>query len=392
MILRASPPVQRPGSDVLLWLSAFGLALVVNGLILAFWVLVGPSWSRRLPQVVEPKPEETRMVTVYAMPQEPPAPEVVEDEPEPPAPQPPGRRPFVRTSEDQSAEPPVAARFQGERNTQATSDRAPDPTAPELPQQAGREPLREGELETTESDYQDGPLAAANDPAEMPVADPTPVAEVPIEQNSPPPTPLPSPAAAASSPPPPRPALAEGPLPVDVPVPPEPELVRETAEEDSPRAEVVESPPERAVVRPETAVESTPPARPQVDDPAFSGFQRKTVIRGSISRTGRSALDVADTPLGRYQAQISRAVEQEWQRNCVRHRDFITPGFLTVRFFVLPNGKVRNVQFVGEMETGTIQKGFTLNSIRNAAIPPMPPALQREFRGEPLELIYNFYF
>ena len=177
-----------------------------------------------------------------------------------------------------------------------------------------------------------------------------------------------------------------------MPVPPEPELAREPAEQDSPRAEVVENPPETAALRPETTAESTPPARPQVDDPAFSGFQRKTVIRGSISRTGRSALDVADTPLGRYQAQISRAVEQEWQRNCVRHRDFITPGFLTVRFFVMPNGKVRNVQFVGEMETGTIQTGFTLNSIRNAAIPPMPPALQREFRGEPLELIYNFYF
>ncbi len=127
-------------------------------------------------------------------------------------------------------------------------------------------------------------------------------------------------------------------------------------------------------------------------EPAFKGFQRKTAVIGSISRTGRSALDVEDSPLGRYQAALSRAVEQEWQRNCVRHRDFITPGFLTVRFFVEPGGKVRSVQFVGDMETGEVQKGFTLNSIRDAAIPPMPPALRKEYDQEPLELVFRFYF
>jgi hypothetical protein len=124
----------------------------------------------------------------------------------------------------------------------------------------------------------------------------------------------------------------------------------------------------------------------------FSGNQRKKAIVGSISRSGRSALDVADSPLGRYQAVISRAVEQEWQRNCVRHRDFITPGFLTVRFFVETSGKVRTVQFVGQMETGEVQKGFTLNSIRDAEIPAMPAAVKKDFAKEPLELIFNFYF
>jgi hypothetical protein len=103
-------------------------------------------------------------------------------------------------------------------------------------------------------------------------------------------------------------------------------------------------------------------------------------------------LDVEDSPLGRYQAIISRAVEQEWQRNCVRHRDFITPGFLTVRFFVEADGKVRSVQFVGDMETGEVQKGFTLNSIRNAEIPAMSRSLRKEYDKEPLELIFRFYF
>jgi len=56
------------------------------------------------------------------------------------------------------------------------------------------------------------------------------------------------------------------------------------------------------------------------------------------------------------------------------------------------SGKNRSVQFVGDMETGEVQKGFTLNSIRDAAIPAMPPALRREYDEEPLELIFRFYF
>jgi len=76
----------------------------------------------------------------------------------------------------------------------------------------------------------------------------------------------------------------------------------------------------------------------------------------------------------------------------VRYRDFITPGFLTVRFLVEPDGGVRSVQFVEVVEAGEIQKGFTLNSIRGAPIPPMPAELRRDLKGDPLELIYNFYF
>jgi hypothetical protein len=50
------------------------------------------------------------------------------------------------------------------------------------------------------------------------------------------------------------------------------------------------------------------------------------------------------------------------------------------------------VRFVGNMETGEIQKGFTLNAIRDADIPAMPPSLKKEFEKEPLELIFNFLF
>jgi hypothetical protein len=267
--------------------------------------------------------------------------------------------------------------FIGERDTRATSDRTPVADAPPLPSQAGIEPRDATDIETTESDYQDGELAADNPAAPTPEA-----AVVP----SPPPLPLqePAPTTAASAPPP-REVLLEGPKPVDVQVP------RETAtgEEIKPTPEPRPAQAENTPPAPAVAEQPKPAAS---DKPAFRGFQRKTAIVGSISRTGRSSLDVEDSALGRYQAAISRAVELEWQRNCVRHRDFITPGFLTVRFFVETSGKVRSVQFVGDMETGEVQKGFTLNSIRDASIPPMPTTLRNEYDKEPLELLFRFYF
>lgn len=181
--------------------------------------------------------------------------------------------------------------------------------------------------------------------------------------------------------------LLQGPNPVDVEVAkPAPEKVLPPPPQTQPTSETAAKP------TPEQKPPATAKTEPQPGQPGFRGHQRKTAIRGSISRTGRSAVDVADSPLGRYQAVISRAVELEWQRNCVRHRDFITPGFLTVRFFVETNGKVKSVQFVGDMQTGEIQKGFTLNSIRDAEIPAMPKEIRGDYKDDSLELIFNFYF
>ncbi|MEO5712344.1 MAG: hypothetical protein ABIT37_02560 [Luteolibacter sp.] len=289
---------------------------------------------------------------------------------------------FARTTPDQSAPRPEKPKFIGERDTEATSNRAPNVTAPPMPSQTGIDPKNPDDFETTESDYKDGKLTSSPSPPSPPepAMDPS-VAEKSSTGEK---TETPGKDDTKSTPPP-RERLMEGPNPVDIPVP-----------LDAPKSDIVKPTPPKMPKDGEKAAQASdspkPKPQPAFKDPAFSGFQRKTAITGSISRTGKSALAVADSPLGRYQAIISRAVEQEWQRNCVRHRDFITPGFLTVRFFVETSGRVRTVQFVGEMETGEVQKGFTLNSIRDAEIPAMPAALKKEYDKEPLELIFNFYF
>ena len=371
----AHVPRSRP-REAPLWLLALGLALLLNGGLLVGFGLMLLGMGLQDGPVSPALPEEEAVATIYVE-----APEPV------PLPKAEAQKPlFTRTSPDQAAEPVVKTNRIGERDTRATSDRAPDPNAPPLPSQAGLEATPVRDIETTESRYRDGALSPS-----PPAPAPLPVAAAPLpDARSPsaaPETPQPKLAGVedGQGPPPPRESLLQGPNPVDVQVP------KEVAAGDLPksqpeRKQTGETPPLKTAELPPQRVKPTP------ETPPFQGFQRKTAVLGSISRSGRSALDVDDTELGRYQAQISRAVELEWQRNCVRHRDFITPGFLTVRFYVETNGRVRSVQFVGDMETGEVQKGFTLNSIRNAEIPAMPEALRKAYEGDTLELIFRFYF
>ena len=372
--------------DGRLWVIALGLSLLINTAIV---VLVGLASVNSMisqkdrPQVSNPPPPAEKTVTIF--------PQIASASPAsaPAVPAAPEKPRFSRTSPDQTAAKPEKPAFIGERDTEATSDRAPDVTAPPLPSQAGIAPKDPEDFETTESDYKDGKLADSQPAPPAPPSPPTPPTQAmdsALAENSAPGEKVETPGKdEIKSSPPSSERLLDGPNPVDISVP-----------REAPKTDVIKPGPAQLPKDGEKSVKSADAPKPKppqaIKDPAFSGFQRKAAITGSISRSGRSALAVADSPLGRYQAIISRAVEQEWQRNCVRHRDFITPGFLTVRFFVETSGRVRTVQFVGEMETGEVQKGFTLNSIRDAEIPAIPAALKSEYAKEPLELIFNFYF
>lgn len=360
------------GGEGRLWLMAFGWSLLINlGLLMVLGLglleshLMGKRNEAMRPVMAEP------ILTIV--------PEIAASV-EVPEPKKDWARPrFARTSDEQQTSEPVKnAPFIGERSTRAASDRAPVPTAPAQPSQKGIAPRDETDIETTQSTYQDGKLTEPSKPREsQQAAEPAKPSDAAREKKS-----SSSPVKSAPQ----RSGLVQGPNPVDVGVSPE-EMNKPIAPDARPQEQAAPTTP-------------TPQAPPQAEAPKpepkkekeFRGNQRKTAMVGSISRSGPSALEVADTPLGRYQATISRAVEIEWQRNCVRHRDFITPGFLTVRFFVETSGKVRSVQFVGDMETGEVQKGFTLNAIRNATIPPMPKALRKEYDDDPLELMFRFYF
>ncbi len=304
--------------------------------------------------------------------------------------------PFARTNGDQATVRPVHPKYIGERDTSAVSGAPPDPSALAVPAQKGIQPKHD-EIETTESDYQDGSLAhnrkvqtsppsmaqaSPVQPVEKPAA--TPVVATPAGHQTTAPGQQEKPAPAISKAP---DQLAQTASPVDVPVQ---KPVGEAGPKPQPESRAKEGKTDEP--KPETAKELPKPTPPDTREAGFRGNQRKTTVLGSISLTGRSSLDVANSPLGRYQAALSRAVESEWQRNCIRRRDFITPGFQTVRFLIGSNGKVRSVNFMEVVGGSEIQKGITLNAIREAAIPPMPQAVRDELDGQPMELVYRFYF
>lgn len=349
---------KRDSREAGLWLASLVVSLLVNLvvlIVLAFATI--HSWMSQ-PRMAQDDPAaEMRTITIQPVTSSPAA-----EAKEPP-------KQAVRTSADQAGPAPENAPFIGEHETQAAGNRPAVVTGPkDLPSQDGIKPMYD-EVETTESDYQEGDLShdrVGAEQAEATSGVPTHEVKDGVEAEA---------ANAAATQP--KPRLAEGPLPVDRPVP---------KEEEDPKPKIKEQEAMKTEQRPKPTEASD--SRP----PGFRGFQRRTELKGSISRTGRPALDVNEGALGRYHAGISRAIEQAWQRQVVRNRDYITPGVIRIRVVLDENGKVRSVGTVEEFGIGTIQRGFTHAAIREADLPPMPADVKKELRGEPLELLYNFIF
>ena len=389
--MRENLGVSEEPRDAGLWLTAIAVSLCLNAAIvlaLAFMVL----------RELALKPKEEVVAAAERFLQIEPV-FVEEAEEEPVMPVRPETRPFVRTSPEQQGEAPDESPFIGEHDTVAGSPKPPVEGGPEhLPNQDGVEPVFD-ELETTESDYQDGDLGhdTPADPVAAVESDPAPpmpeVEESERIDGEPAETPdagavadadvIEEKAAGGEDE-----RLAEGPLPVDRPVP-----MEETEEEpretdgDGDAGEVAEVPAEEVEQQPNPPAVNTPEQRP-----GFRGNQQRTLLRGSISRSSDPALDVESGPLGKYHAQISRAIEKAWQRQVVKNRDYITPGVIRVRVVLDPEGKVRSVGTVEEFGIGAIQKGFTHAAIREAEMPVMPAEVKEDLQGETLELLYNFIF
>ena len=149
--------IQRTSTDdARLWAVALCGSVVLNLLLLA-WISI-EAIQAELERKNKPptvfQPEQTVQIFPEMLERIEEAPAAVEQPEAPPQ--------LARTTPDQeSAEPPASRRFIGERNTEATSDRAPTSDDASMPSQAGREARPEEAPETTQSRYQDGRLDSA---------------------------------------------------------------------------------------------------------------------------------------------------------------------------------------------------------------------------------------
>jgi len=248
-----------PGrDDGHLWMIALGLSLLANLLLLVLAGMAAIEMRKtRAETAATAAPQQESVAVIYAEP-------AVEEDNESAA----ARQRFARTSPDQASDAPENPAFIGERDTRSASDLSPVPDAPPLPSQVGITPRDESDIETTESDYQDGELVPEAVAQPVPETAPPPPLP-PIEQAPPGESSL-----AAATPP--REQLLDGPDPVDVPVPPE----TPPADEIRPAPEhaaVTESPPPAP---PGESTDSPPsPAADESPKPAFSGYLRSAAIR-----------------------------------------------------------------------------------------------------------------
>jgi len=363
------PSVAKPSREGPLWGLSLVVSLVLNTVIFALLAWVAP----RTAEVTPEEPPAGSIATISLILPAPQPPMAAVDVPPPAAPATAGKAGseehaapailpsatprFGRTSPDQeSAEPPVAAVLAGERNTRATSDRPPDPAAP-----AG--PSQDGVASSFDGTQAPPPDAAPAMPVETAAtASPTePTAETTR-------TAVPSPAMKAEP-------LVRGTQSVDVPVP-------------GPGDATTPPPVSPPVIPSDSPKSATPPAPAHPELTA----EQKARLSGSLSRAGAAAQDVIDTPLGRYQASINRAVEGVWLQNCKRYQQYISAGCLTMRFVVGQDGHIRTVETLDAVDCSDLQRNFTINAIHDAKLPKMPADLRKKLGNDPLEQILIFYF
>ena len=291
---------------------------------------------------------------------------------------------FARTSADQAGKPDQPTDILGDRDTRGASEAVPTPGAkPNTPSQDGIKPLHPGQVETVNSDHQDGSLGAdkrgeetetpqeATASTDSTTIDEAPKLEVPDPEDG-------------SSAKPKNEYLKEGTI-----LPNSQKGEGKAAIQDKPKAD--EAPKEKPNKGAQKDGKGDATDQDLKKD-GFKGFSRQNKVTGSISRRGKSALNVKNSPLGRYQALISKSVELEWRRKCDEQRDHIVPGVVSVRFYVDSKGKISGVKFQEVIGASYIMTGFTQRAIRQAKLPKMSSSVIKELKGEPLELIYNFYF
>ncbi|MEG1740749.1 MAG: hypothetical protein RR250_05430 [Akkermansia sp.] len=126
--------------------------------------------------------------------------------------------------------------------------------------------------------------------------------------------------------------------------------------------------------------------------PGFRTAERKTRTTGKFSFGRTASMDVAATPMGRYQEIIYRTIGACWYAQCDRNRDLIVTGTLRIRIWINSRGKVSSMRLMSRDGASVAQNSFTFLAIRQAPIPPMPPEVVQELSGGTMELFFDFNF
>ncbi len=172
-----------------------------------------------------------------------------------------------------------------------------------------------------------------------------------------------------------------------------------SAAEPQPPAEPVATPEPSERAPTQLALRDAPPPKPREPTaeakpapPTTPGFQpqtRVTRLRGNISNRGKASVEAAATPLGRYKKMISDAIGSRWYYYVNEQLGLLNIGTVSVRFVVLPDGKVRNVEVLSNTSNESFAS-VSVSAIMDAEIPPIPPDVAKILDNSRIEIDYSF--
>jgi|SRR5579862_465388 len=345
------------------------LALLVSVLLHLLGILGLMVWasSRSSARTTFPAPEPRQItMTVAPLPKEP---EPVLKQAAAPSPTP------VEINSDGLAKAnatPDRPLFESDINSRAASRLAASGMAP-LPSQEGKErPFPEFESKKYSLGQQRQPpemeMAPAPEPArgaqpeETPA--PTPKPRKPEPSPRPLPTATPKDILAMAASPTPEPAAT----PDDIPKP---------------------TPVMHGARKQDLAMLVTPaPRRPR--RPAYQPETEETRVSGSISNLGsKPGADVISTPLGRYRKTIADAIGSRWYFYINQKMDLITVGSVHIKFYINERGRVEDIKILSNSANGAFGD-FSVQSVSEAELPPLPPDLAPKLQDGRLEVDYTF--
>ncbi|MDO5473057.1 MAG: hypothetical protein Q4F35_06955 [Akkermansia sp.] len=308
----------------------------------------------------------------------------------------PRRLPFAKTSAERPEEQPQQADFQGKRNARAEGEsEAPDrPSEAPLPSMLGEE---KEEINTLEQEHQDGPIEHDGKkravPAPAPAPDPMPgrpdvspsaQPDLGTQAQTITPTEAVTTIQAATE-------QKDGELKLQTRE--EEEEKQQTPQKAAPTVGLPSAQGKRPIPpRPKLRRPVYDPSLADHAQPGFRTRERRTRSSGRFVLGRNPSLNVTATPLGRYEESVYRLIAYRWYAACDAHRGDIIPGRIIIAIRLNKSGSVDNMNLITRRGAGIIQQSFTFGAIRQAQLPPMPPAVQRELIGNQLELIFTFNF
>jgi len=214
--------------------------------------------------------------------------------------------------------------------------------------------------------------------AKTAVAEPTPEPKIPKQA----PTPIPSSSATEDT-------LAVNAAPTQTPTPEPSATPTESPSPDEIPRPTPYQPAMHSPKVPDLAMLSKPaPRRPR--RPVYQPETEENRIQGSISNIGsKPGADVLSTPLGRYRKTIADAIGSRWYFYINQKIDLFTTGSVHIKFYIDELGHVQDIKILSNSGNGAFGD-FSVQSISEAELPPLPPDLAPKLENGRLEVDYTF--